>query len=80
VDEEEDAEMLDGLAKDSDGSAKIALIAMDRSLAAWAVVKDLLPQHEQAAGEFLRILDQLRRNFEGHFPNARNFVRPGFDE
>lgn len=65
---------------DSDGTAKVVLIALDRCIAAWAVVQELLPQHAQAAVEFMVRLDRLRERVSADFPEAREFVRPGFDE
>jgi hypothetical protein len=65
---------------DADGSAKIALIAMDRSLAAWAVMRNHLPDHESPILDFLVRLDRLRRQTETLFPHARAFKRPGFDD
>lgn len=71
---------LDGFPKDSDGSAKIALIAMDRSLAAWGRILEYFPQNEDDILNILVRLDRLRRKVETVLPNARAFVRPGFDE
>lgn len=65
---------------DSDGTAKVVLIALDRCIAAWAVVQELLPQHAQAAVEFMVRLNRLRERVATDFPKAREFVRPGFDE
>jgi len=65
---------------DSDGSAKVALIGMDRCLAAWEVVHRLLPEHGPAALDFMLRLNRLRTKVESQFPSARAFVRPGFDE
>lgn len=65
---------------DSDGTAKVVLIALDRCIAAWAVVQELLPQHANAAVEFMVRLDRLRERVTADFPKAREFVRPGFDE
>jgi hypothetical protein len=65
--------------KDSEGSAKIALIAMDRSIAAWSVLRDALGGDD--ADGILDLLAQLaaiRRETEKLFPHARSFVRPGF--
>jgi hypothetical protein len=67
------------LGKDSDGSVKVALIAMDRSIAAWMRMKDFFPEKTDAILTLLVHLDRLRRGTVEHFPNARSFVRPGFD-
>ncbi|HEX9046591.1 MAG TPA: hypothetical protein VF988_06145 [Verrucomicrobiae bacterium] len=66
--------------KDSDGSAKIALIGLDRSIAAWSGLRTALGADE-ADGilDLLAQLAALRRETEKLFPNARAFVRPGFD-
>jgi hypothetical protein len=66
--------------KDSDGSAKVALIGMDRSLAAWFRLKSHLPEREDEIREFLIRLERLRRATEREFPDARPFIRPGFDD
>lgn len=64
----------------ADGVAKIALLAIDRSMDAWETLARFFPQHETEALEILVHLSQLRRNVEAEFPRARAFVRPGFDE
>lgn len=68
------------LPKDSDGSAKIALIAIDRSLSAWAIMLENFSAQEGPILKILMILEKLRRLTETTFPAARSFVRPGFDE
>jgi hypothetical protein len=80
--QEEESELLDetnAYAKDSDGTAKVALIGIDRSIAAWATLRDQFPYHDRDVLEILGHLDQLRRRVEQVFPNARSFLRPGFD-
>lgn len=69
-----------GLQKDSDGSAKIALIAIEKSLRAWTTVYEMLPECEDAALNFLAALQQLEKLTKSTFPGALSFVRPGFDE
>lgn len=66
--------------KDSDGSAKIALIAMGRSISAWAGLRAALGEDAGDVLDMLVHLTRLRRETEKLFPNARAFVRPGFDE
>jgi hypothetical protein len=72
-------EVLDGLPRDSDGSAKVALIAIDRSMAAWGAMRNHFPEQEDTILDLLVHLDRLRRKVEKTFPDARAFVRPGFD-
>ena len=66
--------------KDSDGTAKIALIALDRSISAWAGLREGLGDGADEILDLLAQLTALRRETEKLFPVARAFVRPGFDE
>lgn len=66
--------------KDSDGSAKVALIGIDRSIAAWRLAQLSLPERESSIVPLLLQLERLRQRIEKTFPEAREFVRPGFDE
>jgi hypothetical protein len=77
VDEEEEKD--DEFPSDSDGSAKIALIAMDRSIAAWAMIRHYDTDGAEAVVDLISFLDGLRQAVEKTFPKARSFVRPGFD-
>jgi hypothetical protein len=73
-------ELPDEFPKDSDGSAKVALIAIDRSIAAWGEMLNYFPDQEDELLNILVKLEQLRRNSEKVFPQARAFVRAGFDD
>lgn len=73
-------EILEDYPKDSDGSAKVALIAIDRSLAAWLELYNNFSSQEDEILEFLIHLDRLRKKVEKTFPASRAFVRPGFEE
>jgi hypothetical protein len=76
---EETSEDFEEFPKDSDGSAKVALIAIDRSIAAWGQMREHFPQRRDDILDILVHLDRLRRKTETLFPDARAFVRPGFD-
>lgn len=65
---------------DSNGSAKIALIAVDRSIGAWASILKRMPSREDELLIILVALQRLRCNLENEFPDARKFHRPGFDD
>lgn len=77
---EDKTEALDEYAKDSDGSAKVALIAIDRSMAAWGEIREHFPLHDDNILDLLKHLDCLRRKVEEVFSAARGFIRPGFDK
>lgn len=65
---------------DSNGSAKIALIAIDRSIGAWAFILKRMPSREDELLMILVMLQKLRCGLENEFPDARKFHRPGFDD
>ncbi len=77
---QEKEEGMDEFPSDSDGSAKIALIAIDRSIGAWAVIQHYLEDGEREVIDLISFLDSLRQAMEKAFPKARSFIRPGFDE
>ncbi len=67
-------------AHDSLGSAKVALIAIDRSVGAWSVVLQKFTEDEEVILQILICLQKLRNEVEKQFPCARNFIRPGLDK
>ncbi len=77
---DEDELELDVVGYDADGSAKIALIAIDRSSSAWRVMQSTLLEKAESIRPMLLELERLRRTAEQTFPQARDFIRPGFDE
>jgi hypothetical protein len=64
--------------QDANGSAKVALLGIERSIAAWAPLRRRFPDHEDAILA-LGTLQRLLRQVEASFPHARAFRRPGFD-
>jgi hypothetical protein len=88
VDEDEDDEDAEDLVddagvafpRDSDGSAKVAVIAVERSFAAWSLVRDRVPAERNNAGRMMGVLLRIRAMAERAFPDARKFHRPGFDD
>lgn len=73
-------EELRNMPRDADGSAKTALVAIDRSISAWGVLLKQFPDQEDPVLPILVHLERLRRRTEREFPDARSFVRPGFDD
>ena len=69
-----------GYPKDSDGSAKIAIIAIERSIGAWIKLYELMPSSEDISLNALSLLTQLASKTKEEFPDAMKFMRPGFDE
>lgn len=62
------------------GKAKLTLISIDRSLAAWLALQVHFPEKVNKISEILFQLEKLRQQIEKDFPNARKFVRPGLDK
>ena len=65
---------------DHDGSAKVALLGVERSQDAWLQIIERGHATWSDAEPFIRQLLWMRDEIERIFPNARAFVRPGFDE
>jgi hypothetical protein len=63
---------------DWNGSAKVALISLERSEAAWRVIAEV--SRDRQAATVFAIASVLRGRVAGEFPDAMAFVRPGFDE
>jgi len=75
----DDAELRDWPA-DYDGSAKVALVGIDRSHIAWLQAVERGIARADTVDTFLSDLVWLGEALEHEFPNARAFVRPAFDE
>jgi hypothetical protein len=82
-----DADSEEVVDSDADGSAKVALIAVDRSIDAWREMREWLsaagastPAGSDALLDRIGELHCLRRGIEDRFPRAGRFVRPGFDD
>jgi hypothetical protein len=61
------------------GTAKIASIAIDRSIGAWGGIYQILPDDDVLLS-LLAKLEKMRRLLKDVFPNYPVFIRPGFDE
>jgi len=73
-------ELDDSETNDSDGSAKVALIGVDRSIAAWRMMQLSLPERSDSIVPLILNLACLRNSLLKTFPKASEFIRPGFDE
>jgi hypothetical protein len=63
---------------DWNGSAKVALISLERSEAAWRTIGEITA--DGAACAIADAVRDLRRLAHDEFPDAMSFIRPGFDE
>jgi hypothetical protein len=60
------------------GSAKIAILSIERSIEAWATIHKFFPKDERIV-ELVANLEKLRSGMVEVFPNYLKFIRPGFD-
>lgn len=64
---------------DADGSAKVVLVAIERSMAAWLRLREFLPSQEDDILTMLVLLQRMQRGINTVLPGAASFRRPGFD-
>ncbi|MEP7338700.1 MAG: hypothetical protein ABI977_13260, partial [Acidobacteriota bacterium] len=62
------------------GQMKTILIGLDRSLLAWGKVQMFWPEQAEEMMHLTSLASELRWMLELAFPNARDFIRPGFDD
>lgn len=62
----------------ANGTVKIGLIAIERSLLAWNQVAET--GHADRVAPVIEVLETILKQLEKRFPFARDFIRPGFDE
>lgn len=72
--EDDDRDMMDDVL----GSAKLASIAIERSLGAWQMLGDQLQLQDEALDMQIH-LARIKKEFENRVPGAMSFRRPGFD-
>ena len=65
---------------DMNGSAKVTLIGIDRSIESFKFLKRHLKSHQIEIADLSKKLTDLRSEIEELFPEARSFIRPGLDE
>lgn len=63
---------------DANGSIKVALIAVERSLMAWTAL--MSRENASVIRPHIEVLKTIKRKVDAKFPHAMEFVRPGFDE
>lgn len=65
---------------DANGSAKVAMIGIDRSLGAWEIVREHFPEKTDELLDLFIKLRSIRQEMERLFPQWSHFQRPGFDQ
>lgn len=69
----------DEVQSDNNGSAKVAMLAVESSLGAWYTLYNDGHQDNEDILNIMAKLDKILRLANHYFPDARKFVRPGFD-
>lgn len=69
----------DPVQNDSNGSARVAMICLERTKKAWKRLFELIPDEDQIL-PVLALLSQIERIAHEEFPQAGQFQRPGFDD
>lgn len=64
----------------ANGYVKVAPLGIDRSILGWNKLLHCLPCRPAEILPHIERLDELRKMTEEQFPNARQFIRPGFDD
>jgi hypothetical protein len=62
----------------ANGTVKIALIAIERSLLAWNQLAEA--GYTDRVAPMVDLLETIMKKLEERFPLSRDFIRPGFDE
>jgi hypothetical protein len=65
---------------DANGTAKITLIAIEKSIKSWDTIRKQIPDSEDNVLDLLVILSRMESGIQKEFPNTEGFIRPGFDE
>lgn len=65
--------------EDYNGSAKVALISIERSESNWNFLLPQCPEVGRDITQLLVVLEQLKKDIKFQFPEAGSFQRPGFD-
>ncbi len=78
--EENDDDYWGDTQNDSNGSAKIAIIAIRNSMVAWETVRQMFLEKTDELLDLFVLLRKTENDILAVFPRAMDFVRPGFDE
>lgn len=77
---DDDWEEEDDFQTDANGSARVALLAIERSLQAWLKLYELIPAREDDFLSMLVLLQKIKNATEAEFPNVLKFKHPFYEE
>lgn len=78
IDGNEDPEELSNTQSYANGTAKVTLMLIERSISSWNYLMNESNAH--LLQPVVARLETIKQMLEEKFPNAREFMRPGFDE
>jgi hypothetical protein len=78
--QQDDGVLSDYRLDDANGTGRVALMAIERSMAAWLRLREIVPEREDGIIEMLALLKRIEYGLHAALPGAKAFVRPGFDE
>jgi hypothetical protein len=78
IDGYEDPAELSNTQSYANGSAKVTLILIERSISSWNYLRN--ENNDLLLDPIIERLETIKQMLEEKFPNAREFIRPGFDE
>ncbi|NJN33407.1 MAG: hypothetical protein HC817_03285 [Saprospiraceae bacterium] len=70
----------DPIQNDRNGTAKLALVFVEKSLGAWESVRTIFPEMTDGLIDIFLTLTHIKRDVQMLFPDAHKFKRPGFDD
>lgn len=70
----------DLIQNDANGTAKVALIGIEKSIVAWGILYTQIPESEDYILKMLVLLETIKKDVLKEFPEVRSFLRPGFDD
>jgi len=76
LEEKDESDFFEGMPKDSEGSAMVALTGIERSLGAWNVLYKTLDSEKESIAPFITLLFLLRAELVRIFPGATTFQWP----
>ena len=80
LESQENEEDQDFLTEDKNGSAKLALICIDKSIEAWMGMMNEFSDAEDSILHMLVMLERVKKEATAFFPDALAFVRKGLDD
>jgi len=63
-----------------EGTAKVAIISIEKSINSWNSLISLVPEIQDEIIGVLALLQKILNLVNIEFPTAKDFIRPGFDE